>query len=566
MIVEFKYKGQSAIVSGLSRSKVAFATNEVRETAFFKGALGRPLVFREAMGALHDVVISDFKYHPRDRFEFQEWLRREDEKFVQGLAVQKEKSRKRLEELEAQKAALDDMRRARLAPFYKARKAYFEYVFTNEYELNYLLDPVITVHPDELFFEAFSKDESTYARLGARYDIFERIDSFQCGTTNIDFSARLAKEMDRIRSYRRTELDIAPGGLEVKVGDLAAHKEKKIDLPDSWVNGFLQVQSTMAMGLTKLRVAAIDMFNIVRFLKLHKAKKSPRALRYELVPGKRVKVVFEPWEHVLELSRTAIYDGPKPLSIRTWGRDRLKVLSRLLPVATTIDVYLAGFGLPSIYVLDLGGLSTFTLGLSGWTENDWTGGAKFDLLTRRLSATPEELMLVYETLRETRRAKDTDLAMRTKLGVEKTRSVLSHLCQIGRAMLDLSTGTYRHRDLFLAPLTLKDALRATQPAQTETSNEAKSARAIFEADLVKIIARRPFSGGFKVSGSARTATGPRVRPQITVNHAIEIVEGTCTCSFFASHAMTKGPCEHLLALRLAHMARLDEEDKAKGGS
>src|SRR5262249_3703165 len=149
-----------------------------------------------------------------------------------------------------------------------------------------LLDPVITVHPDELFFEAFSKDESTYARLGARYDVFERIDAFQCGTTNIDFSAKLAQDMDRIRSYRKTEFDIAAGGLEVKVGHLAAHKEKKIDLPDSWVNGFLQVQSTMAMGLTKLRVATIDMFNVIRFLRLHKAKKSPRALRYELVPGK----------------------------------------------------------------------------------------------------------------------------------------------------------------------------------------------------------------------------------------------------------------------------------------
>lgn len=566
MIVEFKYKGQSAVVQGLAKSRIAFATNEVREAAYFKGSLGRPLVFREAMGAFRDVVVSDFKYRPRDRFEFDEWLRREDERFVQGLASKRETSRVRLEELEVATLELDAKRQARLAPFYAARKRYFEYVFENEYELNYLLDPVITVHPDELFFEAFSKDESTYARLGARYDIFDRIDAFECGTTNIDFSARLAQEMDRIRSYRRAEFDIAPSGFEVKVESFASHREKKIDLPDSWVSGFLQVQSTMAMGLTHLRVAPIDMFNILRFLHRHKAKRSPRALRYELVPGKRAKVVFEPWEHAIELSATAVYDGPKPLSIRTWGRERLKVLARLLPVATSIDVYLAGFGLPSIYVLDLGGLSSFTLGLSGWTENDWTGGAKFDLLTRRLEATPEELMLVYETLRATRRAKDTELAMTTKLGVEKTRSILSHLCQLGRAMLDLSTGTYRHRDLFLAPFTLKEAMKATKPEATETSPQAKGAREIYEKDLVKVIARRAFSGGFKVSGSARGLSGPRVRPQITVNHEAEIVEGTCTCSFYTSHQLTKGPCEHLLALRLAHMARLDDEDSKKGGS
>src|SRR6185503_13602496 len=151
-------------------------------------------------------------------------------------------------------------------------------------------------------------------------------------------------------------------------------------------------------------------------------------------------------------------------------------------------------------------------------------------LTRRLTASPEELMLVYESLREVRRATDAEVALRTKLGLEKARSCLSHLCQVGRAMLDLSTGNYRHRDLFLAPFTLKDAVKATKPAVTETSKEALSARQIFEQDLVKIIARREFSGGFKVSGSARAPTGPRVRPQITVNHDGEIVEGTCTCS------------------------------------
>lgn len=566
MIVEFKYKGQSSVVQGLTNSKIALTTNEVREAAYFKGTLGRPLVFREAMGALHDVVISDLKYRPRDRLAFEEWMRQKDEEFVKNFIVEQEAARLRLEQLEIARHELDAKRRERLKPFYAARERFFEYVFKDQYELDYLLDPVITVHPDELFFEAFSKDESTYARLGVRYDIFERIDAFECGTTNIDFSARLAQEMDRIRTYRRTEFDIAPGGFEVKVESFAPHKEKKIDLPESWVSGFLQVQSTMAMGLTRLRIAPVDMFNILRFLQRRKARRSPRALRYELVPGQRVKVVFEPWEHVIELSQTAVYDGPKPLSVRTWGRDRLKVLARLLPTATSIDVYLAGFGLPSLYVLDLGGLASFTLGLSGWTENDWTGGAKFDLLTRRLSATPEELMLVYETLRAKRRATDAELAMATKLGVEKARSILSHLCQVGRAMLDLSTGTYRHRDLFLAPFTLKEALKATKPAATETTPQAKGAREIFDKGLVQIIARRVFSGGFKLSGSARSVNGPRVRPQLTLNHEAEIVEGTCTCGFFKSHQLTQGPCEHLLALRLAHMTRLDAEDAKKGES
>src|SRR5262249_13559653 len=149
----------------------------------------------------------------------------------------------------------------------------------------------------------------------------------------------------------------------------------------------------------------------------------------------------------LELTPGAIYQGNKPLSIRTWGRDRLLTIARLLPVCRRIDVFLAGHGLPSVYVLDLGPI-TFTLALSGWTDNDWTGGGKFDLLARRLKVNTLELTQVYDALRTARQASDGGLASATGLGLEKTRSALSYLCQVGRAMYDLAGSVYRHRELF----------------------------------------------------------------------------------------------------------------------
>jgi hypothetical protein len=560
VIVDFKYAGQSAIVQGLETARMTFAANTVRDPAYFRGTLARPLVLREALGALHQVVTSDLKYRPRDRFAFRAWLEREDERFLARLAMKTEAKRQRVEALEARVAELDAEADVRLAPFYAARKSYFDFAYTNAYELSYVLDPVITIHPDELFFEAFSKDESSYARVGARYDLFARIDAFECGTTNVDFSARLAGELDRIRTYRKTDLDLTPTGFGVKVGDAPAHHEKKIDVPESWVNGFLQVQSVMTMGLARVRLATVDAFSIVRFLGRKKAHSSPRALRWELSPGRPVKVVFEPWEHALELSPDSTYQGDKPLVVRTWGRDRLRLLGRVLPHAQHVDVYLAGLGLPTVYVADMGEV-TFTLALSGWTDNDWTGGAKFDLLTRRLDGDAGELMVVYDALKKARHGTDVEVAAQVQLGVERTRSALSHLCQVGRAMYDLTTRHYRHRDLFLAPFTMKDALSAVKPPATK---EAAAATAIFDASDVRIIARRPFSGGFKLSGSAKGESGQRVRPLITVNHAGEIVEGTCTCPHFKSHGLTKGPCEHLLALRLAHMERLDADDR-KGG-
>jgi len=560
MIVTTSYEGRSGIVSNLQQSKVAFATNTLREATYLRGTLAQPLMFREALAALYHVVVSDFKYRPKDRLEFRAWLEQQDWKFLANLGVQSKQAKVRIEQLEARRAELDKARLDRLRPFHDARRAYFDYAYQMNYALQILLDPVITVHPDEVSFEAFSRDESTYARLAVPYANFEKVDAFECGTTNIDFSPRLHKELERIRTYRRTEFNIEPSGLSVSVGAAATHKEKKIDLPESWVQGFLQVHSTMTLSLTRVEMDPVDLYNVCRYLRRHKTRKSPRALRYEMLPGERVKVVLEPWNHVVELGERSRFVEPKAHSIRTWGRNRLQILSRLLPVAKRVDVYLAGYGMPSIYVLDLGGI-TFTLALSGWTDNDWTGGANFELLTRRLTASAADLTLVYDALRKVRFGSDESIATATGLGVEKCRSSLSFLCQAGRAMFDLKGQVFRHRELFLTPFSAQEAAAVAKQTNVTGNPHEKAAQAIVAHDNVRIIARRPVTGGYKLSGSAKGSDNHRVRPLLHVDLQGHIVEASCTCGFFKKSKLTQGPCEHILALRLAHMSRLEKEDQ-----
>lgn len=561
MIQNYRYQGHSGISNALGDGQVAFATNTLREATFFHGLLGKPILFREGLAGLYEVVVSDFKYRPRDRVAFKAWLEEQDKKFLANLGMKSEAARKRSDLLNARLGELELMRDQRLAPFYKARQKYFEYVYEHEYETAYLFDPVITVHPDELSFEAFSRDESSYARLAAKYDLFDKVDSFECGTTNIDFSVRLHDELDRMRTYRRTRFDVGPSGFQVATEGGSSHREKKIDLPESWVKGFLQVHSTMAMGLSHFKMAPVDLYNITRYLQRRKAKTSPRALRYELEPGKPVRVVFEPWEHSITLSPLSKFTGAKAQSVRTWGRDRLRTLARLLHVTKGIDVYLAGFGLPSIYVLDLGPL-VFTLGLSGWTDNDWTGGdTQFDLLTRQQTCTAQELMIVFEALRKVKRAPDEEIVKLTGLPLEKSRSALSYLCQTGRSMFDLAGGVYRHRELFLEPFTVKEAAAAVKPKLSGAGSNPRetAAQAIFDGGNVRIIMRRPTKTGYKLSGSSKGADGKRVRPLLSVDKVGKIIEGTCSCDYFRSNKLTKGPCEHLLSLRLAHMDKLSKQ-------
>jgi hypothetical protein len=577
MIVAMEYRGRSAIVNGLRNARVAFAVNQRRDAAFFQGELANPVMLREALATLHRVVVSDLKYRPRDRVEFRAWLEEQDRKFLDSLGMKNKKSQARLEELEARLTELDAARNSRLRVFHKARAGLLSRLYRQAFEERFVYDPVVSVHPDELSLEAFSRDESTYARLAAKHDLFARVGELRCGTTNIDFGTRLFGETERLRTYRTTALTVDPEGVTVST-DGTEHREKKIDLPDSWIMGFLQVQSTMALGLTRFHMAPVDLYNICRFLRRHRTRTSPRALRYELVPGQGVRAVLEPWEHVIDLTPTpplpgeapltlgmtpgAIYTGNKPLTVRTWGRDRLQLLARLIPLTRRIDVFLAGHGLPAIYVLDLGPL-TFTLALSGWTDNDWTGGSKFELLARRLSVSAGELAMTYDALRDKYVGTEGALALATGLGVEKTRSALSYLCQVGRAMYDLAGSVYRHRELLAEPFTVKEAIAAVQPKKAPTSPQEKEALAIFDQGEVRITSRRPVSTGYKLTGSARGGAA-RVRPLLHVDHEGKILEASCTCADYQKFQLTRGPCAHILALRLAHMHRLETEDREGG--
>lgn len=114
------------------------------------------------------------------------------------------------------------------------------------------LDPIITVHPDRIFFEAFSQDQSVYAALIVDPAVFDVSDETVCGTTNIDFTAWLWGALGEMRTGRQTRFRVGPEGFEVATAGAGGRFERKVDVPESWVRGFLQVQG--AMGLPGTRI------------------------------------------------------------------------------------------------------------------------------------------------------------------------------------------------------------------------------------------------------------------------------------------------------------------------
>ena len=97
---------------------------------------------------------------------------------------------------------------------------------------------MITVHPDRIFFEAFSQDQSAYGMVIVDTSIFESAGEVRHGTTNVDFTQMLHSALGMMRSSRETWFNIGPQGFGVETGTVEqAHFEEKVELPESWVIG-----------------------------------------------------------------------------------------------------------------------------------------------------------------------------------------------------------------------------------------------------------------------------------------------------------------------------------------
>jgi hypothetical protein len=99
---------------------------------------------------------------------------------------------------------------------------------------------------------------------------------------------------------------------------------------------------------------------------------------------------------------------------------------------------------------------------------------------------------------------------------------------------------------------MQQAAAVLRDKAEDKSPAAQAARKIFQQGDARLIARRPVPTGFKLSGSVKGADGRRVRPVLHLDHDGRIIEATCTCEHFRKSRLTQGPCEHMLALRLAH--------------
>ncbi|SHJ14679.1 hypothetical protein SAMN02745163_01420 [Clostridium cavendishii DSM 21758] len=398
MKVNYKYASPSMCVPKENGMVLGFSSDLSREEQVsFVGKLKNPLIFRDAMLMLREIVVSDSRQQKKERVEFFAWLDQEIERRVllhqeylpevrKNLEQSINEIMQEIEEKDSEIRKLIDVK-SKLKKeidehdvwrnYYKLERDFWKFIRDRDTSLWFVLDPVITVHKDQVSFEAFSLDESTYGCLSIDMDEFDLVGEPKLGTTNIDFSAKLAKEMERFRTYTNVELAINPGGFTVDTGVMPEYVEKKIELPETWIKGFNQVSSASSLEGIDIEISPTDMYDICSFLRRNKEKSSPRYMKWILEPGKQVRILFEPFGKEIILG--AVYNGKKKREEKIWGRRRWLVIEKIIPIAKVFTIRLLGFGMPQFIIGDLGSMQ-MTIGFSSWSANDWVKGTAFNIL------------------------------------------------------------------------------------------------------------------------------------------------------------------------------------------
>ncbi|MBC8104835.1 MAG: hypothetical protein H7Z41_19850 [Cytophagales bacterium] len=527
----------------------------VRLDARIKDSLG----YARVMLALYNVVSSDQRSGQKDHSAYQAWVQ---ERYLEELTELQGARMRALPGLEQRRAFLktrmkelyDTIRplegTLQSAEFLTNRRRYFDWLYKNDKDAWWVLDPVVSVHPDAVVFEVFSQDESSYGRVTVPSDKLELFGETIFGTTNVDYSRALADEIRRVRSYRPAYLSVAAEGVTLATG-AGERVEKKIDLPPTWVRGFLQVQSASVYPGVDVTLSPATLADVFDVLQRRREKEGPRSIRFKLTPGERPVIVVEPWGvEICEAKH--VFEGESAQEIRLWGRRRLLTMADLMPYADSVTVRMLGTGMPSYWSVSLQG-HRFDLGVSGWTKNDWSSAARFDLLAAVTTPSEGDVAVASAALEKRLRLTPEELASSTDLPRDTATGALQELCRQGMAMYDIVEKHYRWRQLLPFPV----------PPSDESDQRSRLAARIVATGGV--VFRKPgeedgeesaFFGApteEQVTRFQATVRGGESKRERKFSVTIDVdTDGrvrfaNCDCSWHRREKLRKGPCAHILA-------------------
>jgi hypothetical protein len=368
-------------------------------------------------------------------------------------------------------------------------------------------DPVITSGGDLLRFEGFSACCSTYSRVDLTPEAYSGT-ICGVGTTNVDFNSPMRAALASVRDEDRLALSVGPDEVKLKRG-FSNVVERKVKLPIRWLKGFVEVQAYQSKMELRFTVGKAE---TIRFLRSLPTNADYRSSFWVIPSG-----------NGLRLSQVSLASAG---GVKVAGLERLALLKQIASLADELKIYAAPNGDSSEWQLRCGGL-LYSMTISAEPSRGFSGEGQ--VLTDLAEADDFAIAKVQAALNWQSSINLADMATQCKMPAEGVRRVLGILGSRGLVGYDLNQSTYFCRRL---PFDI-GLVEGLHP-------RLKAARKLVAEGQVKILTRTGGTVESEVKGS-------------DVNHRLTVSEDsyTCTCQWHSKYQGARGPCKHILAVKLA---------------
>lgn len=379
-----------------------------------------------------------------------------------------------------------------------------------------LLDPVVTSSEEMLRFEGFSSCCGVYARADLGTDMFDS-DIQGRGTTNVDFNTAMRSALAQLRQHDSVRLAVGAEGVHLTraAGTVV---EKKVKLPVRWIKGFTEVQAYLPGLQQRFTLSTQD---ALRFL---------RGLPHSANPK-------QPW-WVTETGRgLRLSQRQTKGAVRVTGMERIRILEPLLSHGRELRVWADEDSSVSAWEI-LFAAGRFSILISPEVARGFSGeGRMLQRLADKsaLAALPQvRAALCWQT-----RIDVADVSAHTSLSLREVQAALAVLGSRGLVGFDLTAGAYFHREL---PFDM-DKVEALHPRLLD-------ARKLVEDKQIRVVSQSGSGDDLRVEAYVQGSE---------VQHRVRLLpEGDrCTCPWYGKHQGDRGPCKHVLAVRI-HL-NLEEE-------
>lgn len=392
-------------------------------------------------------------------------------------------------------------------------------------------DPILTAQGDRLRAECFSACNGVYARLDLQESVLDGEISY--GTSNVDIGLELRQALMAVKSGDKLRLAIGEDGLNffhnAKKGEELSNKskfvrERAVEMPDRWIRALgncVEIHKGMNKVFSLSGLAAKTFISTL-----------------PPVTGKDVSGYLSYSRSGVSLSQRQAKD-----SVYISGLHRLGALKRISSNVRALTFYAPKDGEkgPLMLSAELNG-ARMTLSLTAAAHQGYSGeGALLETLSK--SDIIEYADSIASLLEFQPKIIPSQIASTLGLPSSDAELALALLASSGKLGYDAEEGAYFHRELpFDEDRVLKDNPRLIGARKLQ--------------DRIKALDEKTF---IVHSGD--------VDYRVVFDRTKNIGEAMCSCSWYMKHKNSRGPCKHILAVKLSkEVASREETNESKTGT